>query len=84
MPSKPWWQSRTIWGGLIAAIAGIIKIVAKVDVTDLTTTITDNLDAVFAVIGGIIAIYGRVRTNTTIKGSTAAKEADADAFAHLR
>lgn len=58
---KQWWESRTIWGGLVAigaAVAGAFGIAA-----DETTQgdITDLIMVIAGAVGGLLAIYGRLR-----------------------
>lgn len=69
MDTKPWLQSKTIWGGLLAILAGVIKTSRNIDVSDLVLTIGNNLDGFLAVIGGIIAIIGRLRAKTAISST---------------
>ena len=45
---KIWWKSKSIWGGLLALIAGLGGYVADVPYTEL-----------LAIAGSILAIYGR-------------------------
>jgi len=53
--TKPWWQSRTIIGALVAVIASVLgggNAVLQQEITDLV------LNAV-AIVGAAMSIYGR-------------------------
>ena len=61
---KPLWQSRTIIGAvvaIVAAVAGFKNI--KIDVANLT----DILVQASIIVGGILAIYGRIKATQPIK-----------------
>ena len=64
---KSWWQSKTIWAGVIAiveAIAGIFGI----SINDTTQKeIVDYIMVVASAISGLLAIYGRVNANKLIR-----------------
>lgn len=64
---KEWYQSSAVWGGLIAlgaAIAGTFGIVidegARAELTDYAVAIAGG-------IGGLLAIYGRLKAEKQIK-----------------
>ncbi|OLP61861.1 hypothetical protein BJF93_19445 [Xaviernesmea oryzae] len=58
---KNWYASRTVWGGLIALLAALAK-VAGVDLSlEDQTGILDGVTALTGGIGGLLAIYGRLR-----------------------
>lgn len=65
--AKPWWYSRTIWGGIAAVIAGIGQEVGIPMSSEEVSALGESLFSVMTVIGGILAIYGRVRAERTIK-----------------
>jgi len=60
MDTKSWAKSKTVWGGIAAVIAGILK-GRNIDISDLLPSLFNNLDAVLAFSGGLVAIYGRIR-----------------------
>lgn len=68
LDGKSWLASRTIWGGVIATAAPIIGAALGVTITDadVQQTVTLATDGV-AVIGGLLAIYGRVRATRVIR-----------------
>ena len=70
MENKYWWQSKTIWGGLVAigaATAGAFGIA----IDDATQgEIVDYIMVIAGAVGGLLAIYGRVKADRVIKQET--------------
>jgi len=65
--SKPWWQSKAVWGGILAAVAGIIATVSDKPLPpDEVETLANSIPEVLAIIGGIIAVVGRIRAQRKI------------------
>ena len=69
--TKAWYESKTVWGGIIAIIAAILGIFGhQIDqetqqfLTEQSVQIASALAAAF---GGAIAIYGRVKARKVIK-----------------
>ena len=60
---KRWWQSRTIWGGLVASGAGIVGSLGYTLDVPLTT---DLMTGIAGLLGGVLAIVGRIRANSPI------------------
>ena len=58
--AKPWYASKTIWGSLVAMIAGIAGAFGHGIDPDLQTSLVDGLLKVIAAAGSLMAIYGRV------------------------
>lgn len=57
---KPWYASRTIWGGVAAIIGGAGLLVGiEFDVTHVQA-LTDALLQAGTIIGGIVAVWGRM------------------------
>lgn len=64
---KPWWASRGIWGGLIAAGAGVAGILGySVSPAD-QVALLDLLSALGAALGGLIALVGRLQARRPIR-----------------
>lgn len=64
--TKTWWQSKTIWGGLIAVAAAVMKASgADLSLSD-QNGIADAIINLSGAIGGILAIYGRLSARGTI------------------
>ena len=68
MDSKPWYMSKTVWGGLLS-IVGIAcpRAIAALGGSDAAADqIITVVGAGVTLVGGILAIYGRVKASTTI------------------
>lgn len=70
---KAWYASTGIWGGLVALIAGLAGLlgytISPADQQALADSIQQMValaTSVGATIGGILAIWGRVRATKTI------------------
>ena len=64
---KKWWESKAVVGGLItvgAAVAGGFGIVIDADAQD---QIAECVVVAATAIGGLLAIYGRVKAESKIK-----------------
>lgn len=57
---KSWWKSTTIWGGLVAVLAGIGGAIG-LDAAGLATDLNDTVAGVIAAVGGVISIVGRFK-----------------------
>jgi len=57
---KKWYQSKTVWGALVAIFAGLLQ-AGGIDLdTDGQTALADSLVAISGAIGGLVALYGRL------------------------
>lgn len=57
--NKQWWQSKTVWGGVIAISAGIAGLFGvHLSIAD-QASLTESLVSVSSAVGGLIAVYGR-------------------------
>lgn len=67
MPTKPWYQSIGVLGSLLAIIAPVVGGITGLNINSTTVTDAVNLGtAGFSIIGGLIALWGRVRAKTEI------------------
>ena len=67
--AKPWYRSTGVLGGIgsaVALIVMVLKLLFGVDITDLAPALTEGLLAVAALVGTVIAIYGRVTATKQI------------------
>lgn len=67
MDSKSWYQSRAVWGGIVSiafSVAGLFghDVSGKVD----QATVANALVTLGAAVGGVLAIYGRIKATTKI------------------
>lgn len=68
--TKPWYASVTIWGSILAIAAPVASLVFKLNVDAQTTSDMANwLAGAGALVGGLIAIWGRLRATTAIAPS---------------
>lgn len=63
--NKSWWQSSTIWGGLIAVIAGVAGAFG-LDAAGISSDLGDLSAGIIATVGGIISIIGRFKARHKI------------------
>lgn len=60
--SKPWWQSVTVLGGLLSIIAPLLGAISHYEFSvEETNQIAVYLVGIFGGVGGLLAIWGRVR-----------------------
>jgi|AntDeeMinimDraft_5_1070356.scaffolds.fasta_scaffold58116_2 hypothetical protein len=64
---KPWYKSKTIWGGIVALLAGIAGIFGYGISTPDQVTLTEGFLAVGSAVGGVIAVYGRIVAKENVK-----------------
>ena len=62
--SKPWYQSTTVWAGVVAMVAGVT---AGLGLDIDQVSMTEMLTTAGASIGGLIAVYGRFVAERPIK-----------------
>lgn len=59
--TKAWWQSRGVWGSLVAMGAGAVSVTGINLDASIQAELTDILIAGATLIGGAVALYGRVK-----------------------
>lgn len=65
MESKKWYQSKSVWGGILSVTTALITLLASLNV--ITNDVAVKLAGFLGSIGGILGIYGRITANTEIK-----------------
>lgn len=61
--SKPWWESRTIWGAVIVLVAQVaLMFGVAVDVSAMTESVL----ALATLIGAILAWWGRLQADRPV------------------
>ncbi|NTW04570.1 MAG: hypothetical protein HGA27_00445 [Peptococcaceae bacterium] len=66
MDNKKWYKSKAVWGGLIVvASAGANLLGINIDQQAQSEAVNHIVDIVGA-LGGLLAIYGRIKANKTI------------------
>lgn len=64
---KKWYHSKAVWGGIVSSLAGLAGVFGFVVDADAQAQITNLCLAVGSAVGGLLAIYGRVRASSVIK-----------------
>jgi hypothetical protein len=65
--SKAWYASSGVWGGVLAVAAPIASLVLKVSIGgDEIALAAEALAAIGGGVGGLVAIYGRVKAKDRI------------------
>ena len=63
---KAWWQSRAVWGGLVAALAGIGGLFG-LNLDEVSQgMVIDAVVQLATVVGALLAVIGRVRATKKI------------------
>ena len=61
--TKPWYASTAVWGGVLAALSPLIALAGyQIDAGQAA----DLLAALGSLVGGALAVYGRVRATAVI------------------
>ncbi len=64
--TKVWWQSKTVWGSIIALVAGAATLAGvKLDAT-LQDQLAQLLSGAGEIVGGALAWYGRAKATGAI------------------
>jgi hypothetical protein len=59
--TKPWWQSKAVWGSIVALLSGVTTLAGlKLDAT-LQDQLAQLLTGAGEVAGGALAWYGRAK-----------------------
>jgi hypothetical protein len=66
-PAKPWYASRGVWGGLVAAGAGIAGVLGYAVTPTEQAAVLELVVAVGGVAGGMVAMLGRVKAKRVIR-----------------
>lgn len=66
--SKPWYESKTIWGAALAVVSGFVPVVSTVlSVPGVHDGAVDLLTGLGSAVGGAVAAYGRMRATKEIQ-----------------
>ncbi|WP_320199273.1 hypothetical protein RMR16_003125 [Agrobacterium sp. rho-13.3] len=64
---KAWYQSKTVWGALLAVLAPLLHVVGLNLPTGFENELAEGLVTVAGGVGGLIALYGRLAATSAIK-----------------
>ncbi|MFM2279450.1 MAG: hypothetical protein RLZZ444_1681 [Pseudomonadota bacterium] len=63
---KAWYQSRAVWGALVAILASVLQM-AGLTLDDAgQVQLTDSLLALVGIVGGLLALYGRLKATVAL------------------
>jgi hypothetical protein len=57
---KQWYQSKTVWGALVAILASLLQASGTAIDASGQDQLANNLVALSGAIGGLVALYGRL------------------------
>ncbi len=63
---KPWYQSRAVWGSLVAIIAPLGMLVGLEIDSGFQVSLVDFLVLAGSAVGGAVALWGRLKATKTI------------------
>jgi hypothetical protein len=66
--SKTWYQSKTVWGALIAIGASLLQMTGHEISASDQNALAEAIVSLSGALGGILAIYGRLAANSSIRG----------------
>lgn len=69
---KAWYASKTVWSGIVAALAGVLGMLGYTVTPADQATLADLALSIGSAVGGIGAIIGRVKARDGIKGGKSA------------
>ena len=64
---KVWYQSKTVWGALIAVFAPLLQVAGLNMPGGMESELAEGLVTVIGGIGGLVALYGRLAATKTIQ-----------------
>lgn len=72
---KDWYQSRTIWGGILALVVPMLGLVLHLNISDAQVQeVATDLSLIGGAAAGLWAIYGRLKASAPISGTQAAQQ----------
>lgn len=75
LKKKEWYLSKTVWGGIVAAVVGVLSMFGVGDIAGEQDTITELIMQTITVISGIVAVYGRITASRGVKTPLKTKNA---------
>jgi len=65
--TKPWWASKTVWGGLVTLLAVVLGVFGYSITPEDQKQLVEILSQIGASVGAVIAIYGRIVATKRLK-----------------
>ncbi|MDO6966808.1 hypothetical protein [Rhizobium alvei] len=66
---KAWYQSRAVWGALVAILAGVLQMAGLSLDAAGQAQLTDSVLALVGIVGGLLALYGRLKATAALGGA---------------
>lgn len=63
---KQWWQSKTMWAGIVTLVIGILGSTGLADLEGQQDVIVERIMNIVTGIGGLIVLYGRATAKSEI------------------
>jgi hypothetical protein len=67
--AKAWWMSRGVWGGVVAALAGLAGIWGYSIPAEDQARVVELIVAIVSAVGGVVAVVGRAMAKRPIRRS---------------
>lgn len=64
--TKPWWQSRTVWGAGVTVASAIAAAAGYGVSADVQGQVVDLLSTGGALVGGALALWGRAKADRVV------------------
>jgi len=61
--TKPWYKSKTMWGGIVAVLAGIAGVFGYNLGAEEQQVVVNSLVGIGGSVGGLLALYGRIKAD---------------------
>lgn len=65
--TKKWYMSKSVWGGMIAVVAAVAGAFGYMLSPEDQASLTDAAVVVAGAVGGVLAVYGRVKAEKMVK-----------------
>lgn len=64
--TKPWWQSRTLWGAGVTVASAVAGAAGYGIPADVQGQVVDLLSIGGSLVGGVLALWGRVKADRAV------------------
>lgn len=64
--NKKWWESKGVWGGVLAVVGGLLGVGGYVLGPEDIETLSAAFASIGSAVGGILAVYGRVKASKKV------------------
>ena len=66
MNEKQWWQSKTMWAGIVTLVIGVLGSTGLANIGGEQEAIVEKIMEVVTLVVGLITIYGRIKASSVI------------------